>query len=56
MKRIITLNVNGIRSAAKKGLFAWLAQQNADVICLQEVRAEETQLSDPLFSPQGYHC
>ncbi len=54
MKRIITLNVNGIRSAAKKGLFTWLAQQNADVICLQEVRAEEAQLNDPVFSPQGY--
>jgi exodeoxyribonuclease-3 len=46
--------VNGIRSAAKKGLFTWLAGQNADVICLQEVRAEETQLNDPLFSPHGY--
>lgn len=56
MKRIITLNVNGIRSAAKKGLYAWLEQQEADVICLQEVRAETAQLDDTLFWPQGYHC
>ncbi len=56
MKRIITLNVNGIRSAAKKGLFSWLLQQNADVVCLQEVRAEEAQLSNAMFWPEGYHC
>ena len=35
--RIITLNVNGIRSAARRGLFPWLATQDADVICLQEI-------------------
>ncbi len=56
MKRIITLNVNGIRSAAKKGFFKWLADQNADVICLQEIKAEVAQLDDPLFWPEGYHC
>ncbi len=56
MKRIITLNVNGIRSAAKKGFYAWLAKQDADVICLQEVRAEATQLTDSVFWPEGYHC
>ena len=44
--RIITLNVNGIRSASRRGLFAWLAQQNADVICLQETRAFEHHLLD----------
>ena len=35
--RIITINVNGIRSAARKGLFDWLARQDADVVCLQEI-------------------
>lgn len=53
--KIITLNVNGIRSSARKGLFGWLAKQNADVVCLQETRANEDQL-DELFYPQGYHC
>ena len=43
--RVITLNVNGIRSAAAKGLFPWLARQDADVICLQEVRCTEEQLT-----------
>ena len=40
--RVITLNVNGIRSAERRGLARWLARiEPWDVICLQEVRAEE---------------
>lgn len=54
--RIISLNVNGIRSAANKGFFTWLEQQDADVICLQEVRANEEQLTDTMFKPHGYKC
>lgn len=53
--RIISINVNGIRSAANKGLFAWLQQQNADVICMQEIRASTEQLTDQIFHPPGYH-
>src|SRR5450631_4264913 len=52
--RIITLNVNGIRSASRRGLFAFLAQQNADVICLQETRALEHQLEGHECSLPGY--
>jgi len=54
--RIITLNVNGIRSAAAKGLFPWLAQTRADVICLQEVRAREDQFDGHDISLPGYHA
>ena len=54
--RIVTLNCNGIRSAARKGLFDWLAGQDADVVCLQETRAQEHQLEAALFRPAGYHC
>jgi exodeoxyribonuclease-3 len=54
--RIITLNVNGIRSAARKGFFAWLALQNADVVCLQETKAQFSQIEDPLYWPKGFHC
>ncbi len=54
--RIITLNINGIRSGAKKGFFDWLAQQDADVVCLQETKAQIDQLDDPIFLPQGYHA
>src|SRR5258706_8138528 len=54
--RVITLNVNGIRSAAAKGLFPWLAQQQADVICLQEVRAREEQFAGHDIALPGYHA
>jgi exodeoxyribonuclease III len=54
--RIITLNANGIRSARTKGVFEWLASQNADVICLQETKAQLSQLQDPAFHPTGYYC
>ncbi len=52
--RIITINLNGIRSAARKGFFTWLMQQDADVICVQELKAQEADLQDELFAPQGY--
>ncbi len=55
--RIVTLNVNGIRAAARKGFFAWLAEQQADVVCLQETKAHQSQLrDDPVYYPDGYHC
>lgn len=55
--RIITLNANGIRSAARKGLFDWLASQQADFLCLQEIKAQLTDLTgDATFAPQGWHA
>src|SRR5450755_1973912 len=54
--RIITVNVNGVRAAATKGLFDWLQEQRADVVCLQETKAQEHQLADPCFRPLGHHC
>jgi len=53
--RIITVNVNGIRSAAKKGFFDWLKRQDADVVCLQEVKAQEADLLEHM-RPNGYHA
>jgi exodeoxyribonuclease-3 len=53
--KIITINVNGIRAAEKKGLFEWLDKENADVVCLQEIKAQEDQL-DERFYPKQYHC
>ena len=54
--RIITLNANGIRSAQRKGFFEWMARQDADVVCIQETKAQRDQLADPVFHPAGYHC
>jgi len=54
--KIITVNVNGIRAAAKKGFFQWLSRQRADVVCLQETKAQEDQLQDAVFHPKGLYC
>jgi exodeoxyribonuclease-3 len=54
--RVISLNANGIRAAARKGFFEWLDKQHADVICIQETKAQVHQLGDECFSPAGYHC
>ena len=56
MFRVISLNANGIRAAARKGFFDWLPKQDADVICIQETKAQEHQLIDDCFRPGGYHC
>jgi exodeoxyribonuclease III len=52
--RIITLNVNGIRSAHCKGFFSWMPSQNADVVCLQETRARQPELPQEITAPDGY--
>jgi len=52
----MTFNANGIRSAAGKGFFSWLEQQQADVVCVQETRARIDQLNDGHYFPPGYHC
>ena len=55
--RVITLNCNGIRSAARKGLFGWLARQKADYVCLQETKAHPADLEGEreVFQPKGWH-
>ena len=54
--RIISCNVNGIRAAARKGFFDWLEKQQADVVCLQETKAQMAHLEGDIFRPRGYHC
>ncbi len=55
--RIITLNCNGIRAAARKGFFDWLPSQDADFVCLQETRIQPFQRTDECYFPEGYtHC
>ncbi len=54
--RIMTLNCNGIRAAARKGFFDWLSTCDVDVVCLQETKAQIDQLSDPVFYPEGFQC
>lgn len=52
--KIISYNVNGIRAALNKGFLDWLKQVNPDVICLQEIKAQENQLELALFADAGY--
>ena len=53
--KIISYNVNGIRAALKKGFIDWLKSANPDVICLQEIKAQEDQLDLSVFENAGYH-
>lgn len=53
--RLITLNLNGIRSAGRKGFFEWLAQQHADFVCLQEIKAQAADLTDAMLAPGGFN-
>ncbi|SFB32744.1 exodeoxyribonuclease-3 [Amycolatopsis marina] len=56
MLTVSTVNVNGLRAAAKKGFVEWLAATDADVVACQEVRAEPEQLSDGVREPEGWHA
>ena len=55
MFRIITFNANGIRSASRKGFFTWLRTMSPDVLCMQELKAQESDLTDDLRTPLGFH-
>ena len=54
MIKIIAANLNGIRSASKKGFFAWMAQQDADFVCVQELKAQQTDMAPEMLAPSGY--
>jgi len=49
--KIITLNLNGIRSAARKGLFQWMTRTRADAVCVQELKAHDVDLDDIMRAP-----
>ena len=51
---ICTLNLNGIRSADRRGFSRWLARRKPDHLCLQELRASPGDVDDALRSPAGY--
>lgn len=55
--KVISFNANGIRSAAGKGFYEWLAKQEADFVCLQETKAQVAQLvPEDLYFPKDYFC
>ena len=56
MTKIISYNVNGIRAAMKKGFIDWLLASNADIVCLQETKAQVDQIPVFDFQEVGYNC
>ena len=55
MLKIISANVNGIRSAYKKGFLEYIAASGADIVCVQELKAQEADLSPEMKNPHGMH-
>jgi len=55
MPKIISANLNGIRSASKKGFFTWMAAQDADFVCVQELKAQADDMTEEFRNPGGYH-
>lgn len=56
MKKIITYNVNGIRAALNKGFADWLQNEEPNIICIQETKAQPEQIDNSIFEKAGYHC
>ncbi|MDP2152833.1 MAG: exodeoxyribonuclease III [Methylotenera sp.] len=52
--KIISLNLNGIRSATNKGLYAWLKKQDADIVCMQEIKAQAGDMTAEMLNPERY--
>jgi exodeoxyribonuclease-3 len=55
MLKIISANLNGIRSAAKKGFFDWMGKQAPDFVCVQELKAQAEDMTPEFRNPHGYH-
>ncbi|MEL0318810.1 MAG: exodeoxyribonuclease III [Flavobacteriaceae bacterium] len=53
--KLLSYNVNGIRAALGKGFASWLKATEADVICIQEIKALESQIDTTVFDELGYH-
>ena len=56
MTTIVSYNINGIRSVLRKDFYKWLAKYNPDIICLQEIKANEEQFNKEIFENLGYTC
>ena len=54
--RVISFSADGVREAAKRGFYQWMARQDADFICIQDLRCSEYDLQDDLFFPRDYNA
>ena len=55
MLRIVSLNLNGIRSAERKGFLPWLSKHQPDILCVQEIKAQAAEMTKEMLAPAGYH-
>ena len=55
MIKIFSYNINGIRAAIKKDLVKWITKSNPDIVCFQEIKANEDQFDTEIFTKLGYH-
>lgn len=53
--KVISWNVNGLRAVYKKGFLDWLEKENADIVCLQEIKTQRRKLPPKLINPPGYY-
>ena len=56
MVKILSYNINGIRAALRKDFASWLKTTNADIVCLQEIKANVEQFDESVFTDLGYDC
>jgi exodeoxyribonuclease III len=54
--KVVTWNVNGIRSVFKAGFLTWLAREDPDILCLQEIKADASELSEEFTQIGGYYA
>ncbi|HHD92539.1 MAG TPA: exodeoxyribonuclease III [Candidatus Portnoybacteria bacterium] len=53
--KILSWNVNGLRAIYRKGFLSWLGKSQADIVCLQEIKAQKEQLPEEIIKPKGYY-
>lgn len=55
MLRIITFNANGLRSASKKNFWQWFDQQQADILCVQELKGQPSDFDEKTLHDEQFH-
>lgn len=55
MAKLLSWNVNGLRSCGRRGFLDWFAEQSADVVCVQEIKVKPEQLTPEFLNPANYH-
>lgn len=54
--RVVSISVNGLKQAAENGFFDWLVRQDADVVCVQDIRGRVYEFDDDIYHPEGFEA